>query len=340
MAEVGIAAAQGGDPSAATFRRLRAIAESDPLRTEPFLVEGAMAERAGAYGRARRLLIEARRRDPRSIAARYLLADTAVRQGRIIDGLREMAVLSRLIPDASIQLVPALAQYALTAGSHNQLATILAQNPQLKTPLLIALATNPDNADLIVALAGPPTSISDKSRRAWQARLLAGMVTRGEYRRAYGYWRRFAAGMMRPQELLFNGEFRDVTAPPPFNWTFSASMAGLAEPGERRLRVLYYGRQDAVLARQLLMLSPGRYRFQSPITGDVVAGALTWTLSCANRKGAFMELQLASSPGASASFNVPTDCPAQWLLLNGHMEVSPQDSNVAIGPLDVERLSR
>jgi hypothetical protein len=339
MRHVGEAAARGGDPDDATFRRLRAVAVSDPLRPEPFLVEAAMAERVGAYDRAKQLLLQARSRDPRSAAARYLYADTAVRQGDVLEGLQEMAVLSRLVPAASVQIVPALAQFAQTPGSHEKLAAILAQNPQLKSPLLAALAGNPDNADLILVLAGPPTAKPNNDTLAWEARLLRGMVARGDYQNAYDVWRHFALLPNGARPLLFNGSFQVVAAPEPFNWGYSASPAGVAEPGAGVISVLYYGREDAVLADQLLILPPGSYRFTSPISGKVVAGALSWTIACVGAKDPLVDIRLDTTASPSGTFTVPAEaCPAQRLQLNGHQEESPEDSNLRIGPASIERI--
>jgi hypothetical protein len=339
MKAVGRAAAQAGNPDETTFLQLRAVAASDPLRIEPFLVEAAMAERAGAYDRASLLLAAAKTRDPRSAAARYLYADTAMRRGRVVDSLKEMAVLSRLVPAASVPLVPSLAQYAQSPGSHSELAAILAQNPQLKDPLLTALATDPDNAGLIVALAGPPVATPDNDTRTWQARLLRGMIGRGDYQRAYDLWRHFAMLPAGARPLLFNGTFRDIGAPEPFNWDYSSSAAGIAEPGSEMLSVLYYGREDAELAGQLLILPPGTYRFNSPISGKIVTGALSWTVVCTGGKDLLMNLPLASS-SRSATFTVPPEgCPTQRLQLIGHQQDSPEDSDVKIGPASIERIA-
>lgn len=337
MAQVGAAAARGTNPDDSTFRQLRMVATSDPLRTEPFLVEAALAERGGAYGRAKQLLVQARSRDPRSAAARYLYADTSVRQGQVVDGLKEMAVLTRLVPGAAIQLVPALAQYARAPGSHEKLAGILVQNPQLKNPLLIALATNPENADLIISLAGT-VKAPGLDTREWQTRLLQGMIAKNSYQRAYDFWRRFALLPRGEPPLLFNGSFRDLVAPPPFNWTLSSSSAGVAEPEKGRLRILYYGRQDANLATQLLMLRPGRYRFVAPFVGDVQAGALSWSINCVGETLPFVDFQLGA-PSSRVEFTVPsTNCVAQTLSLDGHQQDSPQQSDIQIGPVSIERI--
>jgi tetratricopeptide (TPR) repeat protein len=339
MRQVGEAATRGGEPDEATYRRLRAVAASDPLRIEPFLVEAAMAERAGDYDRAKQLLLQARSRDPRSVAARYLYADTAVRQGSVLEALQEMAVLSKLMPAASVQLVPALAQFAQAPGSQGKIAALLAQNPQLKNPLLTALAANPDNAELILALAGPPTATPDNDTWAWEARLLRGMVAQGDYQNAYEVWRHFALLPKGAHPLLFNGSFRAVAAPQPFNWGTSGSSAGVVELGPRMLSVLYYGREDAVLAEQLLILQPGTYRFKSPISGTLVAGSLSWTIACVGAKDFLMDHPLGGTAKPSGTFNVPPHaCPAQQLQLNGHREDSPKDSNVRIGPASIERI--
>lgn len=337
MAGVGEAAAQGAAPGQATFDELRTLAAVAPLEPEPFLVEAAIAEREGNYERAELLLKEARVRNPRSAAARYLLADVWLREDKVVDGLREMAVLTRLMPAASVQLVPALSAYAQSPGARDKLGAILADNPQLKNPLLSALAANPDNADLVVALAGPPTDNPSNDTRAWQSRLLSGLVARGEFDRAYEIWRGFAKLPPGPRPLLFNGNFRRVSAPPPFNWDYSGSSAGLAEPANGQLRVLFYARDETPLAAQLMLLSPGNYQFTAPSAGQIASGALSWRISCIGGKAVLAELPVG--PGSAARrFSVPPGCPAQRVQLNGHLLESPSDSDVRIGPVLIERV--
>lgn len=338
MAEVGQAAAKSAQPGPMTMDRLRQLAAADPLRPEPFLVEAALAEQQGNYDRASQLLIEARLRDPRSVAARYLLADVSLRQGRILAGLREMAILTRLLPAASVQLVPALSQFAHTPGARDKLSGILAENPQLKQPLLIALSADPDNADLVVALAGQSVRSGDPSTQAWESRLLNGFISKGDYEGAYNLWRQFSGAGEGPRPFLFNGDFRKLAAPPPFNWDFLSSSAGVADAGNGQLRVLYYGRRDAVLASQLLLLPPGTYRFDAPQTGQLVSGALSWVVQCVAAQTELMDWQVGGSSTPGATFTVPSNCPAQWLALKGSQQDMPQDTDVQIGPARIERI--
>jgi tetratricopeptide (TPR) repeat protein len=338
MRQVGLAAAAGANPDQQTFDRLRTLADSAPLETEPFLVEAALADRQGNYPRAIQLLRDAIKRNPRSIAAHFLMADVATRQGNILGALEEVALLSRLVPGTSMQLVPGLSEFAKTPGAREKLAIVLADNPQLKGPLLTALAADADNADLIVSLAGPRGEFNT-STRVWQSRLLGALAARGEYQRAYGLWRHFAGIQQDRQPLLFNGEFANVPAPPPFNWSLANSSVGIAEGRNGKLRVLYYGRQDATLASQLLMLPAGAYRFQAPAAGDMAAGALSWSIGCLGAKVQLLDLRLGIGGPLTGTFTVPeTGCPAQKIELVGHRQDSPEDSDVEIGPARIERI--
>ena len=339
MAEVGQAAAKGQLPPESAIRRLRHLARSAPLSPEPLLVQAAIAHREGDIARAERLLIEARDFSPRSAAARFLLADVWLSQGRIKEGLGEMAALSRLIPASSAQLAPALAQYADTPGAGSELKRMVAASPRLKQPLLAALATDPDNLGLILEIDDGGLTRAGKPP-PWQAIVLNRLIARGDYDRAYNVWKHLA-GYTGSRPLLFNGDFKDLSAPAPFNWDLRSSKAGFAETSNGRLRVLHYGRDDAPLASQLLLLPPGRYRFGVGVSGSVAGGALNWRLRCLPRASRLMQLSLAGTGPAQAGFEVPADgCPAQQLELRGLPLDMPGESDAMIGPVVLQRAVR
>jgi hypothetical protein len=249
-----------------------------------------------------------------------------------------MAVLSRMMPETSVQLTPALAQFAKSPGAREELTGILAENPHLKKPLLVALAADPDNAGLILDLAGPDGRSTDRQSRSWQFRLLRGLIARGDYERAYELWRRFDGAAGGPRPLLYNGEFKRLPSLPPFNWEFPSSGAGVAEPGNGGLSVLYYGREDSILASQLLLLPRGNYRFQAPVQGRLTPGALAWSVLCLPRRESIMDIVVREG-GAAATLAVPaTGCGAQLLQLRGIRQDMPQDSEVQIGPARIERV--
>jgi tetratricopeptide (TPR) repeat protein len=336
MSEVGQAAAVGRVPPLSAMRRLGELQRRAPLDPQPYLVEAAIAQRSGDMDRAERLLVEARRLDPRSAAARYLLADVWLRQGRVVEGLGEMATLGRLVRGSAVELVPALAEYAKTPGAAAQLAKVLQANPHLKQPLLSALAADPDNAGLIIELHGASGPSDDAKTLGWQKRLLDGLVQRGSYERAYQLWRRFS-GTQGGRPLLFNEDYSQLAAPPPFNWAFASGRGGFAEPGNGSMRVLHYGREDVSLASQLLLLPPGRYRFSAPVSGSAAAGALAWVLACSGGKTLF---EISPEQAGSVMFEVPAgDCPAQQLALRGRALDAPQESDVRVGRAKIERVA-
>lgn len=336
MADVGIAAAKGSDPPPRTLAALGKALGKSPNQSEPFLVRAALAQRAGDLERARSLLLEARRRDPRSSAARYLLADVSLRQGRVVESLEEMAVLSRLVPGSSVQLVPALSEYAKSPGAQRQLQPILEANPSLKPPLLGALAVDPANTDLVIRLAGRELTSSDPENNGWKSRLLDAMIGRGQYARAYAVWQRMTGIAGDRRSLLFNGDFRPGNVPPPFNWSYFSSGAGVAEPAGGHLRVLYYGREDSVLARQLLLLPPGAYDFSAPLNGQVRRSSLIWTVRCEGDGGA--EIMRMDAADRRGSFTVPqANCDAQRIQLEGNGQDIASQSDVQLGPARLER---
>lgn len=341
MRDVGLAAAARTNPTIATSQQLQSLVRKAPLSVQPFLVEGAVAEKQGNLRHADQLYREARRRDPRSIAAHYLLTDLYLRTGQTEAGIRELAELSRLVPSATIQLAPAIAKFSHSSGAADQLRRMFRSNPYLEQPVLAVLAQDPANAELILSSAteirtssGPPPG--------WQETLLDGMVAQGQYQQAFVTWSRLVGLTNTNARGLFNPAFQPNNAPPPFNWSFSATDAGVAEPENGSLRVLFYGRENASLAKQTLLLQPGRYRLGMQVTSD--SGdrrALDWSVQCLPAKTKILDLPLSRTDGSgmgAGEFEVPAQgCPAQQIELDGTSEDSPSTVDLRIGQLALQR---
>lgn len=337
MAEVGIAAAQGRLPPQETMEQVRRLAQRAPLLPEPFLINAAIVLRKGETRNAERLLIEARRRNARSLAARYLLADLYLRTGSVRNALREIAAMTRILPGAAGQLVPSLAAYARTPGAIPELKRVLRENPDLESMLLSALATNSANTELVLALANEGGEAGEP--RAWQSTLLQTLIKAGMYRKAHLVWTKFA-GLAAPTTGIYRPDFSESNAPPPFNWTLGGADGGVAEPLKGGgLRVLYYGRKDVEFARQSVLLAPGRYRLGMVVTGSSgPEGQLRWVVRCLPALNTVLELRLGATkrPQVSGSFNVPASgCEAQEILLLGVGQEFPKPSDVQIGPLQL-----
>ena len=321
------AATRGQPVSAATRDQVRRVAEKAPLSPDPYLIEGAIAETEGRGDAAERLLLAARERDPRSRGARYLLAERFFRTGRITEALIEMQALVNLQSRGLEVFVPALVSYAGSPGAVPQLKAFFLKYPRVEPAVLSVLARDPDNADLVLALA----NVREPGSR-WQSNLIMALARDGQFARAQSAWASLSG--LRLPAGLFNPDFADIAAPPPFNWAFPESSEGIAEPdGSGGVDVLYYGRAKAILARQLLLLPAGKYRLAMNVARtDGEAAAIRWTLRCATAGKLLAQLPLRPGPVAG-QFVVPAGCTAQWLELEGIAGETPGTSELKLAGL-------
>lgn len=330
MTQIGLAARERKPASAATFDRIRSAGIKAPLAAEPFLVRGVQAQVAGNQKLAEQAYLAARLRDGRSIPARYFLAEHYFRAGNAPRGLREIAVLARLVPNGVDSLAPYVASYAKDPRNRRQLLALFQSDHQLEQSVLIVLSTDANNADLVLGLATPASG-----PQQWVNGLLGALVRAGQYDKARNIWSRIAR--VAPPAGIFDPGFKGSDAPPPFNWTLTSSTIGLAERQGGGLHVLFYGQDNGVLASQLLMLPPGRYRLAMRVAGEAAqARALRWKISCAGSNASLLELSVADAKRGS-TFEVPAGCGAQNLELAGEAPDLPQQVDVTISGLTLVR---
>lgn len=335
MREIGTAAAKGRAMPDSAQRAILEAARQAPLAPEPFLVGGTIQQIEGNGQRSETLFLAARLRDPRAPAARYFLADRFLKTGRIAAGLNEMAALARLSEKASQPLGPALAAYARTPGAIPQLRIFFANAPNNRDLTLAILAQDPTNVGLVLALA-PPLPIHLTPPPAWQGILVRSLVLAGNYADADELWRRING--IRTRGLLYDTQFRDRSAAPPFNWQLNSGSAGVAEPsGGGGLNVIYYGREDSPFATQMIRLGPGAYRLAMRVEAPVSASGLAWTVTCVggtNQSLLRSPLDAARKSVLAADFAVPaSDCPVQYIELRGQPVDNPETAQVTVSDL-------
>ncbi|HUE78805.1 MAG TPA: hypothetical protein VMN38_04160 [Sphingomicrobium sp.] len=337
MAEIGARAAQGQSPAPETLRRVEEIASKAPLAPEPFLIKGALAQVQQQQEQAERLFVAARTRDPRSVAARYFLAERYLRTGRIALALGEIAALSRLFPEARAQFGPALAAFSSMPGSQPQLRSFFRSSPEMEPLVLLSLAEDARSAELIMALWGGRRPGAGEPRPEWEAKLLSRLVEAGQFTKAHAIWRQ-VAGVNPDGASVFNRGFREVPAPPPFNWRFASAGAVVEPAAGDRLQVIYYGREDIVLAEQLLVLPPGRYQLAMAISGPLGEGSdIAWTLTCVPRTEPVFRLPVDRTGQIGGNFAVPERCPAQRLQLVGSAGEFSQSREFTVGRFSLMR---
>jgi tetratricopeptide (TPR) repeat protein len=308
---------------------------------DPFLIQGAATLSRGQPDVAEGLFREARRRDPRSAAARYFLAQYYLTAGRPVEGLAEASVLTRLVPGASTALIPGLVQYARAPGAVTNLRKIFAANPTLGNQVMAELARDASNADLLISLAGKDFDLNRAAVPAWQTELLRSLIERGDYAKAKSLWREIS-GLRAGSPGLFNPQFAKIAAPVPFNWSLGSGKFGVAEPASGKLQVIYYGRDDGQFASQLLLLAPGTYQLRMQVVREdprKEPSSLAWTVTCQPGAKQLLSLALTKAEirtGALASlFTVPPNCPSQQLVLSGTSREFAESEQVMISNLQL-----
>jgi len=318
------------------FAEIADAAAKEPLAPEPFLVRGVQAELAGDAVAAQRAFEAAQWRDPRSLPAAYFLADRYFRSSDVTRGLREVAALARLSPDGGDAAVPYVAQYAANPANWPALRDLFGKNPSLAQRVLVSLASNIQTVPATLALSNP----REAGNRQWLVVLVQTLINAGDYPKAHAVWERLARGRDARGEFVHDADFRDASAPPPFNWQLTSSTVGLAERQKGRLHVLFYGNEEGTLASQLLLLPPGAYRMSMLLVGDPArAHALTWSVWCDKAAQPLASVTLDTAAARGWQFAVPAGCSAQWLKLSGvsadvaqQVDLSISDLRLAKGP--------
>jgi hypothetical protein len=297
------------------------------LAEEPFLIAGIAAAAEGQAVRSEALLSEARRRNPRDRMARLLLLDRFLRTGRSAEAGTELAVILRLIPEASAAVVPEMTRLAADPTTRRGLCVLLARNPALRDSVLARLAMTGADPDLVLTIAANSDGGGNPENPPhWQQIILGRLIEKGRIARARQVWLASLGNRgSLPVNGVYDSDFRGSPGAPPFNWELVSNGDGAAERvSPPALQVAYFGRNNVTLARQLLLLGPGAYRLQFRADGAAKGGGtrLQWRVGCVGASVPLLQLPLkdvASAPRAfAAAFTVPNiGCTAQWLLLEG-----------------------
>ena len=332
LTDIGIAAVRRRPPPADALAKIERAGRLSPLLHDPFLIRGINAQQAGDLRLAEQAFAAARHRAPREAAPRYFLSELYLTGGRGKQGLGELATLARLLPHGPVSVAPALAAYARSSGDTASLKATFRSHPELEQAVLVELSKDPANVDVALRLANRLRQ-PDGSALDWVKVMLPRLADAGQIEKAYQLW--VAASGVRTRGTLFDPSFSGSKAPPPFNWSYRLDSAGFAEPdGKGGLHALFYGRDDAGLASQTLLLAPGRYRLAMRVAGNP-GGQLRWSVTCLPGKQEILALDLGSAASASpaGAFAVPAGCSAQRLDLTGVSGELPRQADVTISGL-------
>ena len=308
-----------------------------PLAAEPFLVL-ALAAPDEAMRTAR--LREALQRDPHSLATHLAVMSQAAQRRDTAELGRQLAAIARLDGAVADDLLRRLANGADDAERARDLAHIVGNAPDLATKTLAGMGARVDARDRGEAILSafvdvlPAPTLRDTAFRVRAAQEFARV---GNFSKARRLW------PGPPSENpIFGGDFRDLSAPPPFSWQLVASSAGAAEGAAGGgLALSAYGHGSGVLADQLLTLGPGRWKFALDYEPrSASGGALILRLRCAIGGVILAQRRLDGTRGAQhleLVGAVPGDCGGQRLELSAEPEEANQPQQVLVHRITAER---
>lgn len=313
QADLALAGAQPTAEDLAAVRRLATRAlRSEPL-TAPALRQLALIEiGAGHDSGAVSALNLAHRVTRRELGTQFVLISMRVASGDIPHALGYVDEALTANPSAADLLFPVIRADLADAPFRAALAPyVRADRPWMPKLLRYVLDGGSDTSRLVAALildaGGLPVT---RGYVGFNGAVLNALVQAADFDRA----RRYVALVTRARSGKpgMAGGVDDPAEFGPFAWHYAntadydarplpdGAVAGRMAPGHA-----------GSVAVRLLLLSPGRYRAVVPATADA-AGSM-WQLSCLPNNTV-----VRWSQGASASFDVPSDCPAQELDLVVH----------------------
>ena len=292
----------------------RRLAIAAPLAARPFARAGEAALNAGDVARAQDLLARATARDPRSPYARAWLALAEATAGDAAAALAHLVQLVRLDPDQSAGYREVIAGLAATPEGRARALALAAVDPEAAQIVFASLITNSGDYPLLLALA--------KDRPQVQAQLVQTLIRERGTTPAFIAWTSLLPDdMAQAFSWPFNPDFRDVGAPPPFNWGLNRRFA-LSDP-RGGIVVSYSGRNRPQIASQLMLLRPGAYTLTISQTGEAQTrgGRLVWEARCHGGGPLLARLEPDAEAerlgDLSGDVVVPRDCDAQTLTLLG-----------------------
>lgn len=329
--------------AAQRFDNARTLA-ADTLSKAPFdvaalRVYGLTEARApGSADRADQLLTQAGNWSLRDDPSHAWLVGQRLRQGNYASAFAHADTIARRIEDRQ----PAIFQLFTTAAlsdsrSLGPLVRLLAINPPWRSAYIQSLVGRDEAAPLQAALAERLQSTDHPMTPVELGTLYSTWLGKGRIAGIKEIRRR----LNRPAlgQTPTNGSFEDELAMGPLDWQFESSprfsvlmIQDDARPTQTALRVEMRGDSDDMVAQQLLLLEPGRYRVAGEVRTELgQTPGVGWAVFC-YESGQRLGIQ-ATTParqvwqGFRFEFEIPASgCTAQWLRLSGRRESNSGDT--------------
>lgn len=290
----------------------------DPSRSLPYTALGLIADVRGDKSRARLLIAHSDRLTRRDLPAQLWLIEDAVARDDVPAALRHYDQALRTDPAATPLLLPILVAATDDTRLLEPIARLLSRDPPWREQFLgrvIETARSPRAAFRLAAGHLGTGSEFDKNAAVL---LVERLVRDGAYPLAWRAYEHLSPSGTRDGALVRNGGFALPVGRYPFDWLMASGVDLSADlrPRTGSDLALFANASGAdaggEVARQLILLEPGRYRVSFDQAGQRGVGrsAFSPALDCA---GSAQPLRVDQGTG---DFAVPAaGCGAQWLRI-------------------------
>ncbi|TGX50366.1 hypothetical protein E5A73_18320 [Sphingomonas gei] len=317
---------QGGRPAdvARAEELARRAFYRDPTSVAAVRTLGLIQDVRGKRNRASRVLGHALALNRRDLVTHLWLIEYNVQRGDAVGALRHYDMALRTSAAAHPILMPILIEASSDPGIRAPLTQFLAKRPAWASTFIREIIAKADPVDAAVDLerrlgrAGAPFSAQQDEDLAVRLVAEERFVT--------------AAQLMNrnadPATVIDPGfDFRKRAGV--FSWALQSTYSlgagedlATSNQADHVLSIFSAPGQGGEVARQLLMLKPGRYRISSTANGLTLVppDQGRWVVSCAGRNGRdIVTLNLLGGSGSQTganAFEVPDlGCVAQWIAL-------------------------
>lgn len=334
----------------AGIRALALAANAEPLEASGFRDLGLVLDARGDREQARRLFAYSHSLSRRDVPTEMWMIEDRVGAADIPGILAHYDHGLRTSRQLQTVLLPTLVTASAEPLVAEPLGRLLARKPPWWIPFADYLAigiSNPQTATRL--LAQLELDPDDAREGADLSAAIARLVTLGAYEEARMLTRQ-AAGDRGAAPAVANGSFEGRDGLPPFNWEYvdDATLAAVPEArdgaaGTTALSLVAESEHSGTVAKQLILLAPGRYRL-SGLVGAVAARddqRPSIVLACINSDSTPLH-SFALPPVTAArrfeeSFTVTPNCPAQWLSIVARAGTSVPDQSPWIDDIRIRR---
>lgn len=323
------------NPDAAQLPQARRLAQA-ALRREPVNATAAVAlgmiatiERRADLSRS--LIQYSERVSRRNAVAQLWMIEDQVAHGNIAGALVHYDRAMLVSPNLRPTLIPILVQASADPAIARSLSVIMARRPLWWADALgpIIFQGPAPAVTLPIVLGRMKLRPGNDAERAFLTAGMRRLADAGAFEQANALYGSAGGRAMTGGNLVRNGDFEAESPLPPFDWSLhnEAGLTATVQPRDGGGRALFLSvdqEHGGELARQLLQLKPGRYRFAA-LAGDVAGDEFERPqvrLTCASAGSTVaMDLRLVAANGQGApsqvDFAIPgSGCPAQWLSIS------------------------